>query len=268
MHIYGSPPQDTGSTKTKRTLPADYKPPVYTAAPESTRVQTTIVPPKIKAAKVAEGDTVKTDTTHHAPTSTKYSPWKNIRYLYHATIPQTYEVEENLGINYRNARKVDICLAKYAKEIAEEFGTVGNCYTGGKYALWNAGIIDDYGDMPQGSAKDSIPYFRSHTEKFQEVKCKAEDLKYLPAGHIIVYTQDGVDGHFAITNGNGQEMSDSTDNMAWLEKHGKGAGFAVFKLTDNWKYNEQTKKLEFKAPMVDSTPRMKEKTTQSQTFIA
>lgn len=63
---------------------------------------------------------------------------------------------------------------------------------------------------------------------------------------IIVYSKYGEDGHIAITNGKGQEMSDCTDNMKWLEKQGKGASFKVFKLTDNWVYNEQSKKLEFK----------------------
>ena len=40
-------------------------------------------------------------------------------------------------------------------------------------------------------------------------------------------------------------MSDSTDNMGWLEQHGKGASFTAYKLTDKWQYNRTTMKLEF-----------------------
>ena len=38
---------------------------------------------------------------------------------------------------------------------------------------------------------------------------------------IIVYSKSGEDGHIAITNGKGQEMSDCTDNMKWLENKEK-----------------------------------------------
>ena len=40
-------------------------------------------------------------------------------------------------------------------------------------------------------------------------------------------------------------MSSSTDNMGWLDYKGKEAQYVVYELTDGWKYNVHTKKLEF-----------------------
>lgn len=161
---------------------------------------------------------------------------------------RTYQAESNKGVNLYNARKIDVCLAKYAKGVAEEISTGGACYTGVKWAFLNAGVLNNYEDMPKGSAKDSLSYFNNNPDKFEKVNVKKEDLKNLPAGMIIVYTKEGKDGHIAITNGNGQEMSDCTDNMGWLDAKGKGATFTVYKLTDNWQYNDTTKKLEFIPP--------------------
>lgn len=98
------------------------------------------------------------------------------------------------------------------------------------------------------SAKDSITYFESNKDKFEKVEVTKDKLASLPAGMIIVYTKNGMDGHIAVTNGNGQEMSDCTDNMKWLDAKGEGASFVVYKLTDNWSYDEKTKKLKFTAP--------------------
>lgn len=173
---------------------------------------------------------------------------KSVRYR--VNIPFTknaYKIEDNYGVNSKGATNAEICLAKYATAVAQDAESLGACYTGVKYSLLNAGIIDDYGDMPKGKAVDSIPYFENNPDKFKAVECSADDLKNLPAGHIIVYYKDGLSGHIAITNGNGQEMSDSTDNMGWLEQKGEGANFKVFKLTDNWQYNSDTRKLVFNA---------------------
>jgi len=182
------------------------------------------------------------------PDSVKVSPINNLSSFYHKHLTSVYKSEDNKGINKRGASKAEICLAMYSKEVADEIDTVGACYTGVKYALWSAGVINDYGDMPKGSAHDSLSYFNSHPDRFKKLNVKREDLTKLPAGKIIVYTKNGENGHIAITNGNGQEMSDCTDNMKWLEKQGAGANYTVYELTDGWSYNQQTRKLEFHQP--------------------
>lgn len=184
----------------------------------------------------------------HVPDSLKYSPKGNLAYLYFNIFSSVYKAEENKGINSKNTRQIDVCLAKYSEKVAEKIGTGGACYTGVKWAFVNAGILNDYGEMPKGSAHDSIPYFEANKDKFEKVNVKKEDLSKLPAGMIVVYTKEGTDGHIAITNGNGQEMSDCTDNMKWLEAKGKGSNFVVYKLTDNWSYDSKTKKLKFTPP--------------------
>lgn len=163
-----------------------------------------------------------------------------------------YDVGSSKGINTKTTSdKEDVFLARNASRIAEKMETVGNCYTGTKYALLDAGVIDKYSDMPKGSAKDANTYFTSKPEKFQKIT-KADgsnfttaDLEKLPAGHILVFSKPGTHGHIAITNGNGQGMSDSFDNMKWLDEKGSGANVSVFKLTDGWKYDPSTKKLTF-----------------------
>lgn len=179
------------------------------------------------------------------PDSVRLNPINNLTHFYFNHLSSTYKVEENKGINGKGARPIDICLAKYALAVANEMDVAGCCYTGVKHTLWNAGVINDYGDMPKGSAHDSVKYFDENPKKFEKVNVKKEDLQKLPAGMIIVYTKDGKDGHIAITNGNGQEMSDCTDNMAWLDKEGDDAKFYVYRLTDNWEYDKETKKLKF-----------------------
>lgn len=180
------------------------------------------------------------------PDSVTLNPINNAANWYFRNISSSYKVVDNKGINAKNARDIDICLAKYSQKVAEAMDVSSTCYTGVKHALWNAGIISDYADMPKGSAHEAKNYFDSQPEKFQKLNISAKDLKNLPAGVIIVYTKAGKDGHIAITNGYGQEMSDSTDNMGWLEQHGKGAAFTAYKLTDKWQYNRNTMKLEFK----------------------
>ena len=157
-----------------------------------------------------------------------------------------YKKVDNVGVNCgKGATNEEICLAKYALAVANEMDTYGQCYTGAKYALWNAGVINDYKDMPGKVASKAKEYFDAHPEKFKKIDVKPEELKNLPAGKIIIYSKAGFLGHIAITNGNGQEMSDCTDNMEWLKEKGEGAEFVVYELSDGWKYNPETQKLEF-----------------------
>ena len=182
------------------------------------------------------------------PDSVKTSFLNNAAYVYLKYSPfRKYAVVENKGINYSNPklRDVDVCLAKYACKVADEMETATACYTGTKHALWAAGVIDDYGDMPKGSAYMATEYFDKYPEKFEKLNVKKEDLNNLPAGIIVVYAREGEHGHIAITNGNGQEMSDCTDNMRWLDDQDDKATFAVYRLTDNWHYDSKTKKLVF-----------------------
>lgn len=161
-----------------------------------------------------------------------------------------YQIEDNKGINTgKGVTKEDICLAKYAKAVSDDLSTYARCYTGVKHSLWSAGVLNDYADVPGNKAKAAIKYFDNNPDKFEKLDVKKEDLKNLPAGRIIVYKKDSepnLPGHIAITNGNGQEMSDNTDNMGWLERHSGDADFSVYKLTDNWTYDRQTKQLKYK----------------------
>lgn len=183
---------------------------------------------------------------HTIPDSVTYNPLNNLSNWYFRNISSSYKVVNNLGINANRTRPVDICLAKYSQKVAETMDISNTCYTGVKHALWASGVIADYADMPKGSAYKAIEYFDQYPDKFEKLDISEQDLKNLPAGVIIVYHKEGTNGHIAITNGYGQETSDSTDNMGWLKAHGKGASFTAYKLTDNWQYNRETMKLEFK----------------------
>lgn len=212
-------------------------------------------PKEIKSASTISTDEFISSSTNDVEigelttkTAPKYEVFENLRYFWHKNFAKTYKAEENRGVNKSNTTKEEICLAKYGKAVAEDIKTVGNCYTGVKHALWSAGVIQDYGDMPKGNAKNAISYFENNKEKFESLDVKPDDLKDLPAGRIIVYKNDNEPngaGHICITNGNGQAMSDHTDNMKWLEAHGEGSNFKVYKLTSAWTYNPETKKLEF-----------------------
>ena len=216
----------------------------YIAEAVSTRVAK---PPVIEPIKIDRSNDVAINKIS-VGNSAKYSVTGTLGYGLFNLPFRTYQAETNKGVSLRGARKTDVCLAKYAKGVAEEISTGGACYTGVKWAFFNAGIINDYGDMPKGGAKDALEYFDNNPDKFEKVDVKKENLKTLPAGMIIVYTKPGLDGHIAITNGNGQEMSDCTDNMKWLDAKGNGSTFSVYKLTDNWSYDETTKKLKFTPP--------------------
>lgn len=184
---------------------------------------------------------------HPIPKSITSGVKYNLSNWYFRNISSIYKVEDNKGINYRDSRvrNIDYCLAAYSKKVAQTMDVASACYTGVKHALWSAGVLNDYADMPKGSAHNAIEYFDSHPDKFEKLNVPLNQLRHLPAGCIIVYCKDGYDGHIAITNGYGQETSDCTDNMRWVERRGKGASYCVYRLTDNWTYNSETKKLQF-----------------------
>ena len=213
----------------------------YTCPAESTNVINNIPPVDIVISQpqVIIGDTAE------IPKSVIYNPIDNIKYAVLKYGDFEYKVEDNKGINRTNASNEDVCLALYAEAIADEISNVGACYTGVKKAFLSAGIIDNYDDMPRGEAKESIKYFDEHPEQFKKVTVSKEELKNLPAGKIIVFTKDGEAGHICVTNGNGQGMSSSTDNLGWLDAKGEGAYYVVYELTDGWKYDRDIRKLVF-----------------------
>ena len=213
------------------------------AVRESTRIAIPIV-----SEKFSPSDDYTPINQVDVADSAKYSIYNKFTGIYLRHKFGEYKIVDNKGISNKNARQTDICLAKYAYSVAKELDTGGACYTGVKWTFVNAGIINHYGDMPKGSAKDAIPYFEKNKDKFEKVNVKKEDLSKLPAGMIIVYTKEGLDGHIAITTGKGQEMSDCTDNMKWLDEKGNDANFVVYKLTDNWQYDKHTRKLVFTPP--------------------
>ena len=180
------------------------------------------------------------------PKSVLYDPLSKGKYFMLKDLDLKFKVEFNRGINPSDATQPEICLAKYAQKVADEISNVGACYTGVKKTFLSAGVIRDYDEMPRGEAKDSIQYFEKHTDKFKKINVKKEDLEKLPAGRIVVFINKDDAGHIVITNGNGQGMSSATDNMGWLDFKGKDAKYAVYELTDGWKYNKVTRKLEFK----------------------
>ena len=238
-------PQGVTKKPTVRTNKVNYTRQPYICQPDCCRVDKRHVSPSIENYCSLVGST-PIGKIHNIPDSVIKSPYKNMSRLYLTYKPfGKYKVEQNKGINPKGARQIDVCLAKYSLKVAETMDTAMACYTGVKHALWSSGVLNDYGDMPLGSAYKAKEYFDKYPNKFEKVNIEAKDLKTLPAGYIIVYSKEGLDGHIAITNGNGQEMSDCTDNMMWLEEHGKGSSFSVYKLTDNWSYNKTTMKLEF-----------------------
>ena len=234
---------DTSRTRVNTAQTRTVKPEKYVCVAESCAVRhTNASNVRLAPERVPIGD------IKHIPDSITLNPKNQLAKFYNGLNFGNYKVVANKGISYDKARDIDICLAKYAKKVAEEMDVSSQCYTGVKYTLWSAGVISDYADMPKGSAYQAKNYFDAHPDKFEKLNISANDLKSLPAGVIIVYNKKGKDGHIAITNGKGQEMSDSTDNMGWLNKHGKGASFTAYKLTDNWQYNRETRKLEFHSP--------------------
>ena len=188
------------NVKTGKTANASFRR-NYQCQPDCCRVDTAILQLRNKSNIKPEFTPI--GKIKDIPDSVKYSVTNDISSFYFKHISQKYQSVQNKGINYKGARQVDICLAKYSKAVANEIDTVGACYTGVKYALWSAGVINDYGDMPKGAASDSLKYFERNKDKFEEVKVERQNLTKLPAGMIIVYSKSGEDGHIAITNGKG-----------------------------------------------------------------
>lgn len=182
---------------------------------------------------------------------------------------------KDLGVNpyTSNGTKVseeNRVLAEYASAVSRDMNTAGNCLTGLKCALSSAGIINTNSDIQQSAPKTAINWFRNNPKQFQEVKyldngdgtvreLNTTDLKNLPAGYIVFWIPENSaefadeKGHVGITNGNGQEYADETDNMQWDNYYGsKGSGkgehgkFAVFKLADGWQLDPTSGKLVFK----------------------
>ena len=145
----------------------------------------------------------------------------------------------------------------------------GHCLNGVKQAFQKAGI--DISDMTKyGNTPKYIQnWFKAHPEMFTPVEyvslgngtareINASDISNLPAGYVVVYIP-GEDygnqaGHIAITNGNGQGYADATDNLQWSnynnnkDDSGKGehGKFLVYKLSDNWAVDPNTKQLAYK----------------------
>ncbi len=216
----------------------------YTIPKESTAV---VLQEPVDIITLDENMVIIGDTAD-IPASVKYGPVNNLKYAFLKNCDFAFKVEDNVGINRKNATDAEVCLALYTEAISDEIKTVGDCYTGVKKSFLSAGIIDNYDDMPRGEAKDSISYFEENSERFRKLDVEEDDLKNLSAGKIVVFTKDGKAGHICITNGNGQAMSSSTDNMGWLDAEGDGADFVVYELTEGWQYNKETRKLEFTEP--------------------
>lgn len=219
----------------------------FSEQPNSCSVNLELIPPRKNILYLDLSKFVEIGNIHEIPSSVKHGLKYQLSNWYLRNISAIYKVEDNKGINYNDSRvrKIDICLARYAQKVADDMDVSSACYTGVKHALWASGVIDDYSDMPKGSAYQASEYFDAHPEKFKRLDVSLKDLKNLPAGCIVVYKKDGLDGHIAITNGFGQEMSDCTDNMRWVERRKQGASFRVYALTDGWQYNGNTRKLEF-----------------------
>lgn len=142
----------------------------------------------------------------------------------------------------------------------------GNCLTGVKGAMKNAGIdisdMSKYGSVP----KNVKNWFDVHSEMFTPIRyvkvdenkgrdIVESDIRNLPAGYIVIFIPEAnskyssLEGHIAITNGNGQGLADASDNMQWADyestRGGRGKGehgtFFIYKLSDNWEVGENGK---------------------------
>lgn len=212
----------------------------YTCVAESTKIDL----PVIDFLEIKE-EQVKIGEIEAIPDSVLYDPIKKAKYCFLQVWPGKFQVVDNLGVCKKNASTEDQCLAKYSAAVADKISNIGSCYTGVKKSFLSAGIIDNYDDMPRGDAKDSIPYFDSHPERFKKIEVSKDGIKNLPAGRICVCTNGDKAGHIFVTNGYKQGMSSATDNLGWLDAEGDSAQYVVYELTDKWKYNPETLKLEF-----------------------
>lgn len=179
-----------------------------------------------------------------------------------------HEKSKGVNINTTSGRisKQNEILALAAAEVVNENPNninSGNCLTGVKKALKNAGI-----DTSEMIKEGSIPkfaknWFAKHPEMFTPVEYVAanngtareinlSDINMLPAGYIVIFEPEAnasyerQAGHIVITNGYGQGFSDATDNLGWgiysnnKSESGKGehGTFKVYKLSDNWKVSD------------------------------
>ena len=170
------------------------------------------------------------------------------------------------GINKTGTSCVSAALAEFAQAVALEMNSGGRCMTGFRRAMLNAGIeTANNDDLVEGTPRATVGWFERHPDMFEEVRfiktengnarqINSTDLINLPAGYIVIwipddnYIEKGEPGHISITNGNGQAYADETDNLDWGVFHGRknsGKGehgtFRVFRLTDDWKLDENEK---------------------------
>ena len=175
-----------------------------------------------------------------------------------------FNVEEDKGINYSNATRLNILLAQNGADTANTLRTSGGCLTGAKQALIGAGVVEPDEMTTFSNAYQLATFLEKHPDRFQEVKyvqisndvareITSADIANLPAGYIVVYgnkSRVDVAGHAAITSGNGQLYADETDNSNWdnfvsrqSAHNGKGEhGYVrVFRLNpDYYVYNPST----------------------------
>ena len=155
---------DTSRTRVNTAQRRTVKPEKYVCVAESCAVRhTNASNVRLAPERVPIGD------IKHIPDSITLNPKNQLAKFYNGLNFGNYKVVANKGISYNKARDIDICLAKYAKKVAEEMDVSSQCYTGVKYTLWSAGVISDYADMPKGSAYQAKNYFDAHPEIFQQM---------------------------------------------------------------------------------------------------
>lgn len=221
--------------------PISFTPLIYGGYPQSDSVKTknnSAASPVDSSSSDIPIPELTTGSFHGLQTAFK-SRWNKIK--------SNYPTVEDKGVNSTGATLAQTQLAKIASKVAKDMGTKGFCYSGVKHALWTAGIIKDYADMPAGNAPEAVKYFETHPEIFEEIKdVKPEEIKNLKAGSIVIFEKPGEIGHIGIANGNGQLYSDCTDPGTWYElKGGKeaGASYRIFKLKDSLELDKGTGKI-------------------------
>lgn len=185
-----------------------------------------------------------------------------------------FQHQKALGVNTSTTngtiRKTDEILARAAHNVVSKnpSNSSGECLTGVKEAMKEAGIdvsgMAKYGSVPKYALNwfeemaskgvfTKVEYVSTSSDKSRAIT--DADIPRLPAGYFVIFVPgEGYDnqaGHIAITNGNGQGYSDSTDNLAWgryttsRSDSGKGehSKFYVYKLSDKWSVDAATGKL-------------------------
>lgn len=162
------------------------------------------------------------------------------------TTGQISEVQKTLATEAHN----------YVQRSNPKNNNSGNCLTGVKAAMHNAGIdISDmtkYGSTPRhvnnwflrSKYFTRVSYVKTSSDRSREIV--ESDLRSLPAGYVVVFVPEegskyeSQAGHISVTNGYGQGLSDSSDNLGWSNyessRNGSGKGehgtFYVYKLSD------------------------------------